>query len=64
MHAKYPSVLYPELKGHPETDQDYSHINDAELIVDDQRVFRISFIGSKYFTAHVSINSRNSVYPS
>jgi hypothetical protein len=61
---KSPAVLHPEIKGHLETDKDYSHIQDAELILDDQRVFKISFIGPKYFTAHVAINSRNSVYPS
>jgi hypothetical protein len=60
--AKGPSVLYPEIKGHLETDKDYSHIQDAELILDDQRVFRISFNGPKYFTTHPSIDSRNQVY--
>jgi hypothetical protein len=52
--------LHPEIKGNVEgeKDTDYRYIKDAELILDDQRVFKISFIGKTYFTAHEPISSR------
>ena len=55
-------VLYPEIRGRLKADNDYSHIQDAELILDDRGVFKISFHDSTYFFAHKSINSRNRVY--
>jgi hypothetical protein len=55
--------LHPEIKGSVKADKnaDYSHIKDAELILNDKRVFKISFHTPTYFTAHESINSRNLV---
>jgi hypothetical protein len=55
----------PEITGSvkAEKDADYSYIKDAELVLDDLRVFKISFINKTYFTAHESINSRTRVSP-
>jgi hypothetical protein len=55
--------LRPEITGSvkAENDADYSYIKDAELILDDKKVFKISFITKTYFTAHESINSRTRV---
>jgi hypothetical protein len=55
--------LHPEIKGSVRDDKnaDYKHIQDAELILNDKRVFKISFLTPTYFTAHQSINSRNVV---
>ena len=55
----------PEITGNvkAEKDADYSYIKDAELVLDDLRVFKISFFNKTYFTAHESVNSRNRIYP-
>ena len=57
-----PPELHPEIKGHMKTTDDYSHVQDAELILADKKVLKISFIDPQYFTAHQSINSRQEVY--
>ena len=55
--------LHPEITGHVkvENGEDYSDVNNAELILDDGKVFKISFVGKTYFHAHESVNSRTSV---
>jgi hypothetical protein len=54
---------HPEITGSvkAEKDTDYSYIKDAELILDDLRVFKISFYSKTYFAAHESVNSRTHV---
>ena len=55
-------VLHPEITGRLKTDNDYSHIKDAELILEDKRVFKISFHDRTHFFAHESVDSRTRVY--
>ena len=57
-----PPALHPAISGHLDTTEDYSHVKDAELILADKKVLKISFIDPQYFTAHQSINSRQEVY--
>ena len=62
VNSTEPAILHPEIQGHLEPKDDYSYIKDAELILDDRRVFKISFHDPTHFFAHESINSRNRVY--
>jgi hypothetical protein len=54
-------ALHPEITGHMKTKADYSYIKDAELILDDQTVFRITFNGPTLFQAREPISSRTRV---
>src|ERR1700722_9373574 len=56
-NAKGEPNLCSEIHGHMEAKGNYGSIENAELILHDQRVFRISFSHSTYFTAHESANS-------
>jgi hypothetical protein len=61
LSSNEPPALHPEITGHLASAGDYSKVKDAELILEDKRVFRISFIDSSYFLAYESINSRTHV---
>ena len=61
--SKVKPELRPEIKGTIKGQEDLSYIKEAELILKDDRVFKITFHTAQYFTAHESINSRNRVYP-
>ena len=63
VHSKSEPQLHPEIHGTMSGDKDYSGIKGAELILADQRVFRISFVGVRAFSASESIDSRHHVYP-
>ena len=52
LHSHEPPTLHPEIKGILRTDDDYSHVKDAELILMDGRVFTVSFLLPHYFEAH------------
>lgn len=58
LSSNEPPAPHPEIKGHLASAGDYSNVKDAELILEDKRVFKISFIDRGYFSAHESINSR------
>jgi hypothetical protein len=49
---------HPEITGHVDTKDDYRDIKNAELILDDGRVFKITFSSPDFFLAYESINSR------
>jgi hypothetical protein len=61
--SKEKPAKHPEIRGDVKADKnvDFSQIKDAELILNDKRVFKISFLSPTNFFAHESINSRTVV---